>query len=73
MSVMLTLQKHLKMTDAEVRSSFDPQSIPFIPKTFDVKTENAQEFKLLITAAKKLTYKFKVHAFSNGSPEDMLE
>eukprot|EP00957_Ditylum_brightwellii_P181155 13798840-Ditylum_brightwellii.AAC.1 len=36
--------------------------------------ENSQEFNLCIFVTKKdNTYKLKVHTFSNGSPEDILE
>eukprot|EP00957_Ditylum_brightwellii_P155173 11812648-Ditylum_brightwellii.AAC.2 len=62
------------MADAEVGSGFDPPAIPFIPKSSTLKVKNSQEFNLCISATKKgNTYKFKVHTFLNGSPEDILE
>eukprot|EP00957_Ditylum_brightwellii_P180125 13721010-Ditylum_brightwellii.AAC.1 len=71
---MLTLCKHFKIANAEVGSGFDPPAITFIPKTSTLKTENSQEFNLLISATKKnSTYKFKAHTFANGSPNGMLE
>eukprot|EP00957_Ditylum_brightwellii_P044013 3340418-Ditylum_brightwellii.AAC.1 len=62
------------MANAEIGNGFDLPAIPFIPKTSTLKVKNSQEFNLCISATKKdNTYKFKVHAFSNGSPKDILE
>eukprot|EP00957_Ditylum_brightwellii_P122474 9339215-Ditylum_brightwellii.AAC.1 len=62
------------MVHAEVGSGFKPPAILFTPKTFTLKTENFLEFNFCITATNKnSTNRFKVHTFSNGSPEDVLK
>eukprot|EP00957_Ditylum_brightwellii_P022048 1663538-Ditylum_brightwellii.AAC.1 len=74
MSVLVNLRKHYKSKDAESGSSFDPLTIPFIPRALSLKLENAQEFSLPVSPAeKKSTYKYKAITFSNRSPEDVLE
>eukprot|EP00957_Ditylum_brightwellii_P193107 14702963-Ditylum_brightwellii.AAC.1 len=53
MSIVQNICKHFKTVDAEVRSSFDPLAIPFVPKAATLKAENSQEFSLRMTVSNK--------------------
>eukprot|EP00957_Ditylum_brightwellii_P024261 1829615-Ditylum_brightwellii.AAC.1 len=71
MFVMTNLCKHYKRSDAERNNKFGSPAIPFITKVTMLKTDNAQEFNLHVTLARKQSlYKFKAYAFSNGTAKD---
>eukprot|EP00957_Ditylum_brightwellii_P197558 15050913-Ditylum_brightwellii.AAC.1 len=74
MSVVQNICKHFKTADVEVGSGFDPPVIPFVPKTTNLKADNAQEFNLCMSINNKNSMcKVKAFTFSNGTPEYVLE